>query len=272
MAINNDDNKKLPETPGAVTGNKDSRYFTIHHGVDGTGSQHYAPFDLSESKQYSFDESWNSTGGYKTREAHKKTEMSTSCEYEVRGYCIGGSSVTGETHGQSFYNDTFSRTVVGGDGEDIGGSKYSGVAGPVIKSIGGGEMVRRTTGSLTPKVDSTSGDKNTDVEGSNYTSVGQSAVRVVKKDDVVIVNEGDHAMHVQKGSYDVQVTSGKLHLMTSGDELIANSNVKVLLQVGSLSKITMDPSKIKLQVGGGSYIEITESNIKLVSPRIDLNP
>lgn len=271
MAINNDDNKKLPETPGSVTGKKDSRFFTIHHGIDGTGSQHYAPFDLEESKNNSFDENWSSTGGYKTREAHKKTELSTSCEYEVRGYCIGGSSVTGETHGQSFYNDTFFRTVVGGDGEDIGGSKYTGVVGPVIKSHGSGEVVRGNEGSKNPKVVSTSGDRNTIVEGSQYSSVEQSSVRVVKKDDVNIINEGDHAMHVQKGNFDAQVSQGKLHMMTLADDLIANSHVKIILQVGSDSKITMDPSKIKLQVGDASYIEITSSNIKLVSPRIDLN-
>jgi hypothetical protein len=59
--------------------------------------------------------------------------------------------------------------------------------------------------------------------------------------------------------------------MTSAAPLIANSNVKILLQVGAESKITMESSKIKLEVGGGSYIEITSGGIKMVSPRIDLN-
>jgi hypothetical protein len=271
MAINNDDNKKLTETPGKVTGERDVRYFTIHHSVDGTGSQQYSPFDLNESKEYSFDESWSSTGGYKTREAHKKGELSTSLQYETRGYNIGGSSITGETHGQSFFGDTFSQSVVGGAGMDIGGSSFLGVVGTSTQAFGAGIVTRVPKLSNNPRAESTSGDKNTDVEGSSYSSIGQSAVRVVKKDDVVIVNEGDHAMHVQKGNFDVQVTSGKLHLMTSGDELIANSNVKVLVEVGSQAKITVEPSTIKLQVGGGSYIEITAGGIKMVSPRIDLN-
>lgn len=272
MATNNDDNKKLTVPPGKVTGEKDVRYFTIHHSVDGTGSQHYAPFDLGESKEASFDEWWSSTGGYKTREAHKKTELTTSLKYEHRGYNIGGHSQTGEASGQSFYNDTFSTTVVGDQGTDIGKNKYAGIVGTSTKPVGAGEVTRVIKTSANPRAESTSGDKNVDVEGSSYSSVGKSAVRVVKQDDVVIVNEGDHAMHVQKGNFDVQVTSGKLHLMTSGDDLIANSNVKVLLQVGSQSKITMDTSSIKLQVGGGSYIEITSGSIKMVSPRIDLNP
>ena len=271
MAINNDDNKKLPETPGSVTGKKDSRFFTIHHGIDGTGSQHYAPFDLEESKNNSFDENWSSTGGYKTREAHKKTELSTSCEYEVRGYCIGGSSVTGETHGQSFFGDTFSASVVGGAGMDIGQNYALGVVGTTVQDYGAGKIERVPKLSKNPRVESTSGDRNVDIEGSKYSSVGQSSVRVVKKDDVHIINEGDHAMHVQKGNFDAQVSQGKLHMMTLADDLIANSHVKIILQVGSDSKITVDPSTIKLQVGDGSYIEITAGGIKMVSPRIDLN-
>ena len=59
--------------------------------------------------------------------------------------------------------------------------------------------------------------------------------------------------------------------MTSTDELIANSNVKILLQVGQNAKVTVEPAKIKLQVGGGSYIEITAGEIKMVSPKINLN-
>lgn len=272
MAINNDDNKKLTETPGKATGEKDIRYFTIHHSVDGTGSQHYAPFDLNESKQYSFDEWWTSTGGYKTREAHKKGELSTSLQYETRKYNIGGSSITGESHGQSFFGDTFSQTVVGGAGMDVGGASFLGVVGTTTQALGGGTVSRVPKLSTNPRAESTSGDKNIDVEGSSYSSIGQSSVRVVKKDDVTIINEGDYAIHTQKGNYDLQVSEGKLHLMTSADDLIANSNVKILLQVGSQSKITMEPSKIKLEVGGGSYIEITSGKIELVSPRIDLNP
>lgn len=271
MAINNDDNKKLPETPGKVTGQKDVRYFTIHHSVDGTGSQHYAPFDLGESKQYSFDESWTSTGGYQSREAHKKTEMTTSLRYEHRAHNIGGHSQTGEASGQSYFNDTFSATTVGDSGYDVGGNKFSGIAKNEVKARNGGLVETNNKNSSNPRAEYSSGDRNIDTDGSSYNSVGQSRVSVVKKDDVTIVSEGDKATHIQKGSYDLQVSTGKLHMMTSSDELIANSNVKVLLQVGPDAKITIDLTKIKLQVGGGSYIEITSGGIKMVSPRIDLN-
>lgn len=115
------------------------------------------------------------------------------------------------------------------------------------------------------------GDQVNEHSGNWHAAYEQDKVEVVKKNNITMIEEGDYAIHTQQGNFDLQVSSGKLHLMTSADDLIANSNVKVLLQVGSQSKVTLEPSKVKLQVGDSSYIEITSGGIKMVSPRIDLN-
>lgn len=247
MAINNDDNKKLTDTPGKVTGEKDVRYFTIHHGVDGTGSQHYSPFDLEESKQYSFDEWWSSTGGYKTREAHKKTELSTSLEYETRGYNIGGKSFTSESHGQSFYGDTFSVSSVGDMGSDAGGNRHEGTKG--FKAERSSSKISRRTST---DFISASEDRNEDYGANLHRSVKKDSVTTVGENDIKIVKGGDSALHVQSGNYDAHVSEkGRIY---TGNDLLIESATKITLKVGA------------------STIVITPSNITVRSARIDLNP
>ena len=250
MAVNNDDNKKLSKTPGSETGEKDVRYFTIHHSVDGTGSQHYSPFDLDESKEYSFDEWWSSTGGYKTREAHKKGELSTSLKYETRSYNIGGKSQTGETHGQSYFGDTYSISSVGDMGSDAGKNRYVGTKG-FHSERSDSKISKRGPGSDSHEFSSASGDRNEDFGANLHRSIKNDSVKTVGKNDITIIKDGDSALHVQSGNYDTHIAQkGRMY---SGSDLLIESGSKITLKVG------------------GSTIEITAGGIKMVSPRIDLN-
>lgn len=273
MAKNNDSNKKLPKNPSEVSGDKDIRDLDIRLRPDGYGKQVYAPFEFSEAKQYSFEEIWTPMGSYSTRESHEKTEMSTKLSHETRNYNVGGHSFTSEAHSETYIQNTNKLTVEGDNSKEIGKNDLLAIAGQRIKSVLGGTVENTGAGrSEAPTYRMSEGDHVQEHSGHSHNAYEKDYVSSVGGNKIDMVQGGDYAMHVQKGNYDVQVSAGKLHLMTTADDLIANSNVKVLLQVGTLAKITMDPAKIKLQVGDASYIEITASNIKLVSPRIDLNP
>lgn len=272
MATENDSNKKLPKNPGSVSSQKDARYVEVRMSPDGRGSQTYSPYDFGEAKQASFQEQWTPMGSYQSDEAHAKGELHTSLKYESRDYIIGGVCSTVEGSAETYVQDTRKVTVEGDNAKEVGKNDLLAVANQRIKTVLAGTIENTAAGaSKAPTYTMSEGDVVEERAGGSFRSLEGDDVCTVKMNYARIIGEGDHATHVQTGNYDVQVTAGKLHLMTSGDELIANSNVKVLLQVGPLAKITMDPSKIKLQVGDASYIEITTAGIKMVGPRIDLN-
>jgi hypothetical protein len=272
MAKSNDSNKKLPKSPGEVTRSVDVRYLDIMLRADGKGSQSYSPYDFNEAKNNSFEESWTPMGSFTTRESHEKTELSTSMSYETRGYNVGGHSFTGEAHVETYVKDTNKLTVEGDNSKEIGKNDMLAIAGQRIKSVLGGTVENTAGGrSEAPTYRMSAGDHVQEHSGNDFKSFEKDSVQSVKGNKMTMIQEGDYAIHTQSGNFDLQVSSGKLHLMTSGDDLIANSNVKVLLQVGPNAKVTVDPAKIRLEVGGGSYIEITAGSIKMISPRIDLN-
>jgi len=268
-----DTNKKLPVNPGKDILKADPRYLEINVSGDGGGYQINSPIDPSEAKKSFFKEQWTSSGTYESIQAdEKKGEVRTSLLKESRIYNTGGSSFTSEGSMETYVKDTRKDTTEGDISREVGGNEFIAVADQSIMTSKNGFIHNQAAGSS----DATSyvmseGDYVEERSGNYLSSTKGDDVKIVKGSYFRAIADGDVATHVQSGNFDLQVTSGKLHIMTSGDDLIANSNVKVLLQVGSNAKITMDPSMIKLQVGGGSYIEITSGGIKMVSPRIDLN-
>lgn len=270
MAKSNDSNKKLPKNPAEVTGAVDVRDVEVFLRPDGTGSQTYSPFEFSEAKQNSFHESWTPLGSYTTRESHEKTEMNTSMSYETRAYNVGGHSFTGEASVENYVKDTNKMTVEGDNSREVGKNDMSAVGGQKFSSVT--EGTANFTGSQAPTYVMSEGDYSQEHSGNYYQAFEKDSVQSVKGTKMTMIQEGDYAIHTQGGNFDLQVSKGQLHLMTSAGDLIANSNVKVLVQVGPQSKITVEPAKIKLEVGGGSYIEITSGEIKMVSPIINLNP
>lgn len=272
MAKDTDSNKKLPKSPTVDTGNKPISRMEITQRSDGQGSIVYSPFEKDEIEQYSFEEIWSPMGSFSTRASHNKTELKTTFDYETRNYNKGGHSSTHETHVEVYAKDTRKVTVEGDNSKEIGRNNYEVTAGQKVASSLGGTIENSAAGSSeAPTYRMSEGDLIQEHSGNYHQAFGKDKVQTITKNKMTIVKEGDYATNIQAGNYDVQVTAGKLHLMTSADDLIANSNVKVLLQVGPLAKITMDPAKIKLQVGDSSYIEITTAGIKLIGPRIDLN-
>lgn len=219
-----------------------------------------------------FVQNTRASGSYETVDYSKdKAEIITSFNPgEKRGYCAGGNST--QVDGNDDLNiESTSRTNVYGDrGVSCKTAYHTSTEGSVIAhNRFKKEFVVAASDSVS--FNGSFGDQVNEHSGNWHESFERDHVQAVTGNKITMIKEGDYSIHTQSGNFDMQVTSGKLHLMTSGDDLIANSNVKVLLQVGAQSKVTVEPAKIKFEVGGGSYIEITAGSIKMISPRIDLN-
>ena len=267
-----DTNKKLPVNPGQDLSQQDARDLEIFLSADGRGAQIHAPGDFDKAKKSAFKEQWTPMGSYETDQAHEqKSEVKTSLSKETRDYNTGGSSFTAEASVETYVQDTRKDTTEGDISREVGGKELVAVADQTIMTTRNGSVQNQAADSDATTYIMSEGDIVEERSGGSFKSIEGDDISTVQQNYVRVIGSGDHATHVQTGNYDVQVTSGKLHLMASGNELIANSNVRVLLQVGPSSKISIGPLEIKLQVGETSYIQITPDGIKMVGPRIDLN-
>lgn len=201
-------------------------------------------------------------------EKQNNTELNVGNRFS---YIADGDSSQVDGHRDTNTMSTERRNCMGDIGESGKKNMVVFTEGKV-EAIDGGHVKIVSADSSSWSGTGTYGDQVNEHSGNWHAAFEKDHVQAVKKNKITMIEEGDYAIHTQTGNFDLEVSSGKLHLMTKSDNLIANSNVKVLLEVGSQSKVIVEPSKVKLQVGEGSYIEITSSGITMVSPRIDLNP
>ena len=253
----NSDNKKSPIPASKATGEVDQKYYTITLAHDGTGNHSYDPLDFKESLEKSFTETFNSTGGYTSREAHDKTEMSASFGYEKRDYNIGGTSSTTETHNQTFVEDTNTCSTGGDFGRDTLGRELSCSAGQKVAAAGAPSVFVTATTSKNPQMHAASGDSANDFDGNLYYSVGGDSVRTIKNNDIGIVAEGDYSRHIQSGSWDTHIKSGQTHANSGQARLYADNDIliesatKIVLKVGT-STITITSANVEILANGGS--------------------
>jgi hypothetical protein len=266
-----DTNKKLPEH-GWDNEEIVPKYGTTYGHQDNLGSHKFVYANPDEPDKYSYQK-FEASGSYETLQKDKnKNEIRTNLNTgEMRGYTCGGSSSQTDGHKDTNVESTCRENSTGDKGvsskgsyETATSSKYSSISGSYYTFTVGPRSESKT-------FNGTDGDVAEEFSGHRHCAYVKDNVQAVKGNKLTMIEEGDYAIHTNKGSFDLQVSSGQLHLMTAADDLIANSNVKILLQVGSQSKVTIEPSKVRLEVGGGSYIEITAGEIKMVSPEIHLN-
>lgn len=267
-----DTNKKLPKhawdddeiqtEQGWVTGEQD---------ILGTKNFKYANPDKPDD--YSIQEVL-ATGSYRTIQFDKNKKQIETCFNigQCHGYTAGGKSTQVDGH-INLNGESTIATNSKGDHGVTAKTQYTGITDQQVVVVERAEhkSVVATIGVGTKSFFTTSGDSVYEHKNDQHEGIEGNHVSAVTGNKITMIKEGDYAIHTAAGNYDLQVSKGKLHLMTSAGDLIANSNVKVLLQVGTQSKVTVEPARVRLEVGGGSYIEITAGKITLKSPRIDLN-
>lgn len=265
-----DDNKKIPPTKQDDGEIKAKAPWTTGW-QDILGNKEITYASAKDPTKY-YTEKVRASGSYETvNYDDSKSEIITKFNPgERRDYCGGGNSTQVDGHDDHNVESTFRTNVAGDIGVSAKTTYHTSTEGAVIAhNKFKKEFVVAASDSVS--FSGSFGDQVNEHSGNWHESFEKDHVQAVTGNKITMIKEGDYAIHTQGGNFDLQVTSGKLHLMSSADDLIANSNVKVLLQVGSQAKITIDPAKVRLEVGGGSYIEITSGSIKMVSPRIDLN-
>lgn len=269
-----DTNKKLPKhawdddeiqtEQGWVTGEQD---------ILGSKSFKYAHPDKPDD--FSLQETL-ATGSYRTVQFDSnKKQIETSFNIgQNHAYTAGGKSTQVDGHIDKNGESTI-KTNSAGDNGETAKTKFAGYTDKhiVIAEASTFKATVALSGAsgATKSFATTYGDNVNEHTGNWHEGFERDHVSAVTGNKVTMIKEGDYAIHTAAGNYDLQVSKGQLHLMTSAGNLIANSNVKVLLQVGAMSKVTVEPARVRLEVGGGSYIEITAGKITLKSPRIDLN-
>ena len=271
-----DTNKKLPKH-GWDDEEIVPKYGTTYGQRDLLGRQELYYSNPAEPENYSYQK-FDPSGSYETLQKDKsKNEIRTTLHTgETRGYTAGSSSENTDNHKDIKVGATSRKDVTGDDSSAAGGKSLMISQKGKIESVGGFSQVftvgkKNSPLAMTKTFNGTDGDQVCEHSGNWHEAFEQDHCAAVTGNKITMIEKGDYAVHIQKGGYDMQVSEGKLHLMSSGDDLIANSNVKVLLQVGTNAKVTVEPASIKLQVGDGSYIEITAGEIKMVSPIINLN-
>lgn len=238
-------------------------------GPNGEGGICYS--DVEAKDKFSWQK-MEATGSFSalsadSSEKQNNTELNVGNKFS---YIADGDSSQVDGHKDTNIMSTERRNCMGDIGESGKKNMVVFTEGKV-EAIDGGHVKIVSANSSSWCGTGTCGDLVNEHSGNWHAAFEKDHVQAVKKNKITMIEEGDYAIHTQTGNFDLEVSSGKLHLMTKSDNLIANSNVKVLLEVGSQSKVIVEPSKVKLQVGESSYIEITSSGIKMVSPRIDLN-
>lgn len=248
------------------------RYPWIQGSQDALGGMSISSGDPNNPEDL-FEAKVAATGSTTTREYDKENkEYNLSLNVgEIRSYTAGSTSVHNDGHSDVNSESTIRQTSKGDSSLNCK-TRYTVITEGNVQAVR--EFCKEfcTSQSESKSFRGTFGDQVCEHSGHWHEAFEKDQVSAITKNKITMIREGDYAIHTQKGNFDLEVTSGKLHLMAKGNDLIANSNVKVLLEVGNQSKVTVQPASIKLQVGAASYIEITAGKITIKSPIIDLNP
>ena len=228
-------------TKGMITGEQ---------GILGDFTFTYA--NPAEPEKWFFQQT-KATGSYTTLQIDsQKKEIQTSlAPGEQRMYTGGGKSSQVDGHQDNNTESTFRVNVAGDYGTSNKTWYHVSTEGSVIAhNRSKDEFVVATSDSKSYY--GTYGDHATEHEGNWHEGFKKDHVEAVAKNKITMVEGGDYALHVQKGSSDIHIAEkGRIY---SGSDMLIESASKITIKVGD------------------STITITPSNITIKSARIDLNP
>ena len=263
-----DHNKKLPVDPWS---SEDivCKYPWVYGEADNLGGSSFKYRNLNEPDKNS-SITMSPSGSYESiQQDSERKEIRTNLNPgETRSYTGGGASIQTDGHTDDNSESTRRTVTAGDEGRQGGKNLYQGFAENVIE--GSKNKFTATMGASESKVYETSkGDIVSEHTGNEHKSYEGDKVTSVKGNNINMIQEGDHSLHVQGGNMDTRVESGKLQIF-SGDNMIVNTAAQATYRSIGDMLITSD-SKITIKVGGSEII-ITSDNITIKSARIDLNP
>ena len=230
---------------------KDMKYGTTHgfQRALGTAEFHYEnPGEPTKSGHIKV----HATGSYETLHADDQlSNVETTLKNgETRQYTVGGSSSQTDGHHDTNVESTSRLNVKGDHGVSSKTGYLVRTAGQVT-AIRGHEVKVKTSDSdsESKSFHGSYGDVTEEHSGNHHSSYEKDQVTAVKGNQITMIQEGDHALHVQKGNYDTHIAEkGRIY---ADNDILIESKTKITLKVGS-SKIVIDGSSIQIIANGKS--------------------
>lgn len=179
-----------------------------------------------------------------------------SLNHHVRNYASRGVSNHGDGN-NDFSTEANNRSNVRcDDGCSTAGESYNGVGGSSISASNKGSVNGGTAG---PQMNMTNGDVHNEHEGDTSSNHEGDLTRTISGNEHTIISSskngkgvGEWGLHLQDGNGDIQADKGKFRIKTVGDNLILDSTVKIIIQVGS-SSITLEPGQITVKAAAVKF-------------------
>jgi hypothetical protein len=179
-----------------------------------------------------------------------------SLNHHVRNYASRGVSNHGDGH-NDFSTEACNRENCKiNKGTSVGGESYNGVGGLIIEAANKG-IVRDCTTGITCNV--SDGDLINEYIGDINSNYEGDLTRTISGNEHTIISSskngkgvGEWGIHLQDGNGDIQADKGKFRIKTVGDNLILDSTVKIIIQVGS-SSITLEPGQITVKAAAVKF-------------------
>lgn len=251
--MSTDDNKKLPVPPWAdASSGIEPKYPYVYGERDNNGGHTLKYRSLKEPEKASSEE-LSPSGSYKTvqYDENKKEIITRLNPGETRTYTSGGTSSHIDGHDDISIKSTQRTTVDGDIGVQTGKDYLIGVHDTYIEAVK--DKATGVMGGSESKTYNTSeGDVVQEHSGNYHEAFEKDRVTSVAKNSILMVKDGDHAIHVQSGNFDTHIAQkGRIY---ADSDILIESKSKITLKVGQ------------------SVIIITPDNISIIADRVDLNP
>lgn len=254
-------NEKLPPAPYDPS-NKDGDTVKPEYpwvsGETTLDGGHFIRYANPDDFEGAFTEDFRPDTGYNISRngPEKEGGVNISLNHHVRNYASRGTSSHGDGH-NDFSTEASNRSNVRQDsGSSTAGDSYSGTGGVSIAAARGGSVNDSTTGSTFMSSDGDLineyvGDINSNYEGDLTRSISGNEHTMISSSQTG-KGSGEWGLHLQDGNGDIQVEKGKFRIKTVGDNLILDSTVKIIIQVGS-SSITLEPGQITVKAAAVKF-------------------
>lgn len=251
--MSTDRNQKLPAPPWSDSNSGIEPKYPYMRGERHPDGSYTFSYNNPNEPEAASVERYHSSGNWEVEQYHPETG-SLQVSYsrgDTRRYVSGGESTTTDGHVDIQTNST-RRSITRGDTHEESGRNTTSITyGQRTTASGAASTDIQIGGSESINYKSSAGDVVNEHEGNYHEAFQKDLVTSVTKNAIMMVNEGDYALHVQAGNYDTHIKS-KARIYADDDILIESA------------------SKITLKVGG-STIVITSAGIDMDAPRIDLN-
>jgi len=186
--------------------------------------------------------------------------VNISLNHHVRNYASRGTSNHGDGH-NDFSTEASNRSNVRVDsGSSTAGENYNGVGGLIIEAALKGIVRDAPQGC---QICMTDGDQINEFVGDINSNYEGDLTRTISGNEHTIISKsqngkgvGEWGLHLQDGNGDIQADKGKFRIKTVGDNLILDSTVKIIIQVGS-SSITLEPGQITVKSAAVKFEKAT---------------